>query len=218
MEFNLDHIVIAAETLEAGVAYVKKELGIEMPFGGRHIKMGTHNHLMRIGQDIFLEIIAIDPDLPVPDQPRWFGLDDPYIRVQIRKNPILLTWVANTTDIKTFLSAAPLSFGRAELISRGDLSWYFSLPRDGRLIASGILPYVIEWQTPVHPSENMADLGCRLQQLEIRHPLPEWLKSMIGPVKLPKMVRIKAGSQDKPPSLAASFETPVGTRTLSSLM
>ena len=30
--------------------------------GGKHVAMGTHNSLLRLGDGVYLEVIAIDPD------------------------------------------------------------------------------------------------------------------------------------------------------------
>jgi hypothetical protein len=38
---ELDHIVVAADTLEHGLAYIEAILGVEMPRGGAHPRMGT---------------------------------------------------------------------------------------------------------------------------------------------------------------------------------
>jgi len=60
---NLDHLVIAASSLEQGVDYVRKMLGVDIPFGGVHSAMGTHNHLMQLGNSVFLEVIAINNEI-----------------------------------------------------------------------------------------------------------------------------------------------------------
>jgi hypothetical protein len=46
MRTRIDHLVIGASSLDQGVAYVEAVLGATMPFGGVHLQMGTHNHLM----------------------------------------------------------------------------------------------------------------------------------------------------------------------------
>ena len=51
----LDHITIVAPTLEEGAGHVHDQIGIDMPAGGRHPEMGTHNLLLRLGDDVFLE-------------------------------------------------------------------------------------------------------------------------------------------------------------------
>src|SRR5262245_22737988 len=71
---ELDHIAVVAPSLAAGIAYVHDVLGVEPPKGGAHPLMGTHNHLLRLGDDVFLEVIAVDPDGPRPAHRRWFGL------------------------------------------------------------------------------------------------------------------------------------------------
>ena len=57
---SLDHLVVAALTLEAGVDHVFRSLGVAIPPGGAHPLMGTHNHLMQLGEGVFLEVIARD--------------------------------------------------------------------------------------------------------------------------------------------------------------
>ena len=218
MEIAIDHLVIGAANLTEGVAYIKDCLGVEIPYGGVHPKMGTHNHLMQLGKNIFLEVIAINPEIEPPRHPRWYGLDDPYVIQQIKKRPALLTWVVNTTNIQTLLQKAKVSFGKAEqLISRGDLSWYFGLPDDGRLLAGGMLPYIIEWQTNLHPANSMADLGCRFQSLEIYHSAPSWLLSVLQSIDAADLVKTHPLPKNQTSYLIASIATPKGTKKLSTL-
>jgi len=218
MQTKIDHLVIGAATLAQGVAYVHDCLGVSMPYGGVHEKMGTHNHLMRIGRGIFLEVLAINDDLEPPHRPRWFSLDDAFIRQQIEIRPSLLTWVVNTQNIKGLMKQAAFSMGTATLVRRGDLSWYFGLPEDGRLIAGGMLPYAIEWQTDKHPSANMADLDCRFQGLEIYHPYPRWLQSALTSIGASDLVTINALAQNQTPYMIASIRTPDGVKELPSCL
>ncbi|MGZ6164169.1 MAG: VOC family protein, partial [Myxococcaceae bacterium] len=52
----LDHLVVAGETLDtSGLDAV---LGVALSGGGKHARMGTHNRLLRLGTDAYLELIA----------------------------------------------------------------------------------------------------------------------------------------------------------------
>jgi len=214
---NMDHLVIAAADLDQGISYIKKHLGVDIPFGGVHEQMGTHNHLMKIGDHEFLEVIAVNPRGKNPERPRWFGFDDPYIRRQINRKPLFLTWVINTDHIHECIDRSEISFGRPELISRGNLNWYFALPSDGRLIAGGILPYVIQWQTTHHPAKDMFDGGCRLKKLSIFHPNPSWLSRVLAALKSESLVEINPLPAGNTPYLEAVFDTPIGEKKLVSL-
>lgn len=213
---KLDHLVIGAKDLAQGVAYVKDMFGVEIPFGGVHEMMGTHNHLMRLGEGLFLEVIAANPHMASAVYPRWYALDDPYVRQQLEWSPSLLTWVVRTDDIHALLSRTDFSFGQPQKISRGDLTWYFGLPGDGRLLASGMLPYVMQWQTEGHPASAMPDLGCSLKQLEIHHPRTEWIGNILDSIQAAPFVRLEPLSETSQPYLSAHFETPQGVKTLRS--
>ena len=59
---QLDHLILAATTLADGIEFVADITGATPQPGGKHVAMGTHNALLRLGDRVYLEIIAIDPD------------------------------------------------------------------------------------------------------------------------------------------------------------
>ena len=67
----LDHLIIAAATLDEGVDYVADTLGIAPSGGGCHELVGTHNKVLRLGHDVYLEVIALDPAGITPTFLRW---------------------------------------------------------------------------------------------------------------------------------------------------
>ncbi|MES9964219.1 MAG: VOC family protein [Candidatus Sedimenticola sp. 20ELBAFRAG] len=213
---KIDHIVIGASSLAEGVSYVKSMLGVDIPYGGEHIKLGTHNHLMQLGNETFLEVIAVNQQITSPARPRWYGLDDPYTRLCLERQPSLLTWVVNTGDINGLIQKATFSLGKSELISRGNLSWYFGLPEDGRLLGGGLLPYAIEWHTENHPSKSMTDLGCSIQSVEIFHPYPNWIKSALKSIDALSLVKINELAENETPYLSVKIGTPTGEVNLQS--
>lgn len=206
-----DHLTVAALTLEQGVAHIERALGVVIPAGGAHPLMGTHNHLMRLGEGAFLEVIA--PDAAVtPRRPRWFGLDDPAVRESLQDSPRLVNWVARVPDLGRALSEVDCAQGEAVRVTRGDLSWLISVPSDGSLPFDGAFPTLIEWPPGPHPSSRMADLGCRLRSLSILHPQGARLARALAPVFSDGRVTI---STDAAIHIRATIDTPVGTRELS---
>lgn len=213
---RIDHIVIAADSLEQGVEYIQDELGVTIPKGGFHATMGTHNHLMQLGNEAYLELIAINPDAEVPSHPRWFGLDEAMMRESIRQSPRLITWVMNTTDINKIKQMANYDIGQPTELQRNQLRWQIALTDDGRLLGNGLLPYVIQWHSQPHPSNGMADLGCRLESLNIYHNRAEWLNASLDSIGAENLVEVKALDDSEAPYLSVEIETPLGIKTLSS--
>ncbi|MEE4243455.1 MAG: VOC family protein [Desulfopila sp.] len=211
-----DHLVIGAESLEQGAAYIEEKLGVRPPFGGKHPLMGTHNCLTRLGNTCFLEIIAIDPEASRPSHPRWFGLDDPHIRSRLALSPRLLTWVVNCEDITATLNNPVMSFGSPQPLSRGDLRWYFGVPDDGRLLAGGMLPYVISWQIKGHPATGMSDQGCSLKKLKIYTPLQEWTLQQLEDINARDLVEVELIDEMDTPFLEAEIQSPLGACILRS--
>ena len=134
MKLELDHLVIAARTLEEGVAWCARVLHAAPGGGGPHPLMGTHNRVMSIASPVFerayLEVIAIDPLATPPGRVRWFDLDDPQLRRDIEVQPRLIHWVARTDDIEravATLKSRGLDAGRVVTASRaapaGELRW-----------------------------------------------------------------------------------------------
>ena len=211
---QLDHIVIAAESLQQGVDYLREALGVEVPRGGVHQTMGTHNRLMQLANDAYLEIIAIDPQARAPRHPRWFGLDDAIMRQSLRQQPRLITWVMNTADVNRLAASAGFDIGVPTALSRDNLNWEIALTDDGRLLGGGMLPYCIQWHSSPHPARGMTDLGCILHALTIYHNRPHWLAERLDAIDASHLVQIEALAEDRPPYLEAAIETPNGMVTL----
>ena len=213
---QIDHLVIAAESLQQGVDFVRTTFDVDIPAGGYHQTMGTHNHLMQLGNEAYIEVIAINPDATPPKRPRWFSLDDALMRDSLRQQPRLITWVINTPDIETLAQKSLVPIGNVTELSRDNLSWSLGLTGDGRLLGYGMLPYVIQWHTRQHPSGAMADLGCRFESLEIYHNRPQWLGSVLASMGADQLVRIQPLPDTEAPYLSVRIKTASSTVTLTS--
>ena len=166
---QIDHLTVTAPSLAAGAAFVQEVLGVAPQAGGEHPRMGTHNLLLRLGDSLFLEVIAVNPQVPAPDRPRWFGLD----RMTPDTLPALFTWVVRSADIHASAAAATEPLGVVEPMSRGALDWLITIPADGSIPLDGVAPALIEWHTEIHPAARLEDKGLSLQRLEIFHPAPK---------------------------------------------
>lgn len=203
---QLDHIVITAPTLAAGVEYVRQTLGVMPQKGGEHPRMGTHNCFVKLGEGIYLEVIAINPDAPPPQRPRWFGLD----HVRPDEPPRLATWVARTDDIQAAAALSPIPLGSVEPMSRDQLNWQITIPEDGSLPYHGIAPTLIEWPLGKHPSSALNDVGCSLVGLECFHPDARRVATMLQAIGFAGEISVRPIPSDTPPWLVAHIRSPAG--------
>jgi hypothetical protein len=211
----LDHLVVAAPSIEVGVSWCEDTLGIAPGPGGAHPLMGTHNRLFRIASERFanayFEISAIDPAATPPARTRWFGLD----ALDLSSGPRLIHWVARTVSLDRQLAAlrdAGIDAGRAIEASRdtpqGPLRWRIAVRDDGAMLRSGALPTLIEWGSAQHPAASMPDSGVRLRSLTLRG-----LDPGAAAVLVLDGVELAA---DAGPAITAQLDTPRGPVTLSS--
>ncbi|MGD7428536.1 VOC family protein, partial [Ralstonia pseudosolanacearum] len=127
---TLDHLAVACRDLAEGMAWVEAQLGVRMQPGGKHLRYGTHNTLLGLGDDLYLEVIAKDPGAAAYDGPAWFGLD------HFSGPPRLGNWICQSDD----LASAPEFVGLPQALARGDLSWQITVPEDGSLPYGGAYP------------------------------------------------------------------------------
>lgn len=207
---RIDHFAIGAATLNQGVEMLKAATGVTVPPGSKHDAMSTHNRVMQVGNESFLEIIAIDPDAPNPGRVRWFSLDEPETRRRLAVRPRPLCWVVNTDDLDAVIAAAPVDLGEVVHFRRGERSWRLTVPRDGRLPEAGLLPAFIEWSPGPHPSTAMQDLGVRLGDIVLSHPAPDELRQMLTALRVDHLARVESGERN----LAFVLDGPRGRTVL----
>jgi len=210
---TFDHIAIAASSLEEGAAYVRNLTGLTFPAGGEHPDMGTHNLLTAIGPDTFAEIIAINPDAPAPNRPRWFALDNPAAQA---KFPCLQAWLLRTDDIDGCIAKAAeigIDLGRATPFRRNALRWRFTVTDDGEIPLGGAAPLLLQWDEtgPHHPAANMTDLGLRMDALTIETPHAGQLAALLDALDLKDRPTIKQATNTK---ITATLSTPTGKPNL----
>jgi hypothetical protein len=210
---QLDHITIIAPSLAEGVAHVRECLGIEVPFGRRHQDMGTHNHLLRLGKSVYLEIIAVDPGAPRPPHPRWFGLDNQdAVRAAWDNGFRLRGWVARTIDIESVLAEHEGLLGRKTRLAGAGSFFFFSIPADGSLPLGGVAPSVIDRGGRPPSVAAMADLGAELRAVVIEHPQPDDVAELYAKLGIDTPPEVRQGEHFR---YRATIQTGDGLRELS---
>jgi len=222
MSARIDHLVVAAASLEEGAAWCEATLGTDPGPGGEHPLMGTHNRLLRIATvdhpRAYLEIIAVQPGRAAQRPRRWFDLDAEAVRDALaRSGPRLLHFVANVPDLRQSLAALQdLQIDRGEVVAasrmtpRGLLEWQISIREDGQRLFAGTLPTLIQWGA-THPASAMPESGVTLQSLTASHPESGTLRSAYEAVGLQGVV-LKEGAA----RLYAVLDTPRGRVKLDS--
>lgn len=187
---EIDHIVVGARTLEEGAAWVEQHLGAKPEKGGAHEGVGTHNMLLGMGLDCYLEVIAPDPAQPAPEHPRPFDLDAPSVRTRLESGPALLAYVARTPALEAVVARlGPSRSGEIRAMRRGDLSWRMAFPPQ-RQDLDNLIPPLIQWDGP-RAAERLRDSGCRLRALEAEHPEADALRAALAARGLAEAVTVR---------------------------
>lgn len=217
----VDHLVVAADSLDQGVQWCEATLGVTPGAGGEHALMGTHNRVLRIATleypRAYLEIIAINSAARPPTRKRWFDMDDPALQHQVHERPRLVHFVARTASAAAGRQALRLmGIERGPLVAAeraspgGLLRWQMSVRRDGQRLFYGGLPTLIEWGA-IHPADSMTDAGLALRSLHVCHPRAADLRAAYAAVGL-QGVTVEEGA----PNLIAILATPKGDMTIES--
>lgn len=201
-DLRIDHIVYATPDLDAAVEHLAAVMGIRSVPGGRHVGVGTHNYLLGLGDDSYLELIGPDPTQSVPpNQPLPFGIRD-------LDRPRLAGFAVNAPDIDDVVGRA-----RAAGYDPGDVRDMQRATPDGGLLQwrltlggsyDGLVPFLIDWLDSTHPSRT-SPTGCRLASLRGEHPDPEAVRRAHHALGF--SLKVETGPA---PMLVADIDTPAG--------
>jgi len=172
----IDHLVYAVPDLQAAVADVAERFGVRAQSGGKHIGLGTHNALLALGPQTYLEIIAPDPEQPEPVAPRPFGIDGV-------SHGRLARWAVTRDDIDEAVAAA-----RSQGYDPGDVVDGLRAGPTGTALrwrmttgglAGGLAPSLISWGDTEHPARS-APRGLTLEAFHVEHPDPPSLAPLLS--------------------------------------
>jgi hypothetical protein len=232
---SLDHLVVAARTLDEGAQFVADTLGAELAAGGTHPLMRTHNRLLNLWGGAYLEVIAIDPNADAATaaasaasgaaaglRARLFALDDPATHARLERGPYLAHWVVRVERPKNLVrwqAQYPERIPPVVPMTRGDFAWGLSVPEDGAFpswqgAGDGIVPTLIQWDTPLHPSARLPESGLRLKSLTGFHPRADEVQIQLDWLGVSDLIRLETTEGE--PALAAEIEIGLSgeTRTL----
>lgn len=196
---SVDHLVYAAPDLETGIDKIEQLLGVRATPGGRHPDWGTRNALVALGQEVYLEIIGPDPEQPAPAGERIFQID-------VIGMPRLVSWAAKASRLSKQVKEAAkkgVVLGEVKAGSRtrpdgSRLSWQLTDP--ARVLAGGIVPFLIDWGDSAHPAQT-AVFGGHLVELRAEHPDPGKVTAILEKLNIELPVR-----QGAAPALTAVIE------------
>ncbi len=206
---EFDHMTVIAPSLEEGIEHVSACLEIELINGTTHTDMGTYNRRVKLGEDCYLEVIAINPHAPSPGGPRWFGLDQvEAVRSEWSKGSRLRGWVARTTDIDAVLMSHGRLLGEKKWL---DNHFSFSVRPNGELPMGGVLPCVIDVGDNPPTAKTLKDQGVRLRQFFLDHPNESMVRSLYHDIGITNPPRVRNGER---PCFSAVLDTPTGLKIL----
>lgn len=204
---ELDHLIYASPDVAEGVARIEELTGATAVFGGPHVGLGTHNHLLTFDERTYFEVIGIDPAQPNPAGPRPFGLDD-------RAGPGLAGYAIHPAgdesleDVVAVMRRAGFDPGAIADMSRqkpdGDLlSWRLTIGGDTGPASQGALPFAIDWGDSPSPATSLPSMGS-LRSLTVSHP-DAAVRASVDALGLGVVVA------DGEAGLVAEVDTPKGT-------
>lgn len=210
---KLDHLSVIAPTLDEGVSHVRACLDLDVPFGQLHGYMGTYNHLLQLGDTVYLEIVALDPDAEGPGRARWFGLDNRRaVKSDWDAGRRLRGWVARTDAIDLVLQGREGIFGRKVSLPWSDPSFDFAIPDDGALPLDGAAPSIIDRRGKPRSMAAIADLGARLRSFTLQHRDAAALSALYRELGIDRPPVVVPGDDLR---YRALIETPAGIKELS---
>lgn len=196
-EEHIDHIILAINNLENGIAQFKGRTGIAPGFGGVHPDSFTHNALVALDGETYIEIMAPRPDAQNAGE-------------DFKKFETLtpIGWAVRTRNIEKtkaklksagFVTTATRPGSRAK--PDGSLLKWSTF----RIESQDEFPFFIQWgDSTIHPSAT-SPKGCMFRSLQVTTPHPDSWSPLIDRLALD--VQVTEGTKS---SLELSIATPKG--------
>jgi hypothetical protein len=207
MSNALDHFMYAGRDLGELVSGFESMSGVAAGIGGSHPGLGTRNALASLGDDVYLELIAPDPEQHVAGS--WGELFRTFA------TPRIFTYIVRAQHLEGIRSVLAAEGIASDLIAASrktpagaTLKWRLLLPRENPF--GDYIPKFIDWLDTPHPGSTSVK-GCTLGAFEIGHPDALRLGSILGVARVDMPV-VRADR----PCFRAQLRTPKGLLILNS--
>jgi len=201
---QIDHIVLGIHDLEAGVAQFEALTGLPVRYGGKHAHGRTHNALVSLTDQVYVEILAPAPGYsPVPE---YFQAMDTLKAIGFALAVADMQALEQDLAQNGFQSEGAADWARKKP-SGEQLKWQLLKVDAPRL---NINPFFICWSSETsHPSEQ-APTQASLTQLVLTSPYqPQLVPLLAGNVPT---IELKKGEGL---ALTCTLNTPKGEITFS---
>ncbi len=157
INLQIDHFMWGAPDLHEGMREAERLFGVKAALGGSHPGLGTRNALLSLGEAVYLEIIAPDPEQRLEGT---FGE-----RLGSLESCALITWAVGSADLgvlsrelaeRGFACRGPIHTRRNT--PEGDLLEWDLLFPDAPGYA-GTFPFFIDWLICAHPATRNPSAG-----------------------------------------------------------
>jgi hypothetical protein len=183
---RIDHPVRVVRDLDRAAERWRREYGLDSAAGGRHVRWGTANRIVPLG-DVYVELIAVAD----PAEVRTSAFGRSVVRLAER-GEAWLTFAVATDDLDAHAArlGLPVTEGRRDRPDGAAVRWRSAGVEDAR--REDWMPFFIEWQVApeLHPGRTRAGHGIRadgISWIEVGGD-PARLREWLGGAELPVRV------------------------------
>ena len=200
---NIDHIVYAVANLERSIEIFTKATGLKVYPGGEHPDWGTHNAIVRIGEQTYLEFIAKKKSSQPVHKQTWMGLD-------LIESDKITRWALASKDVeldakylkKYNEDLATIVIGSRAIDEHKMLNWLMTTVLPSPWVEPA--PFLIDWKKSEHPTAAIPQ-NCSIKSFTIEHAESEVLKKLLEKLQCPIEVYTTHSTQ-----LKLVLDTPKG--------
>jgi hypothetical protein len=199
---GIDHVILAIDSLERGIALLRDATGLTATYGGAHPGGGTQNALLGLGPGVYLELLA-----PNPQDAAGATRVAEFAGYRTLTPVGWAMGTSNADSLSSHLVARGAASGTVIAGSRqrpdgAVLRWRIVNPWPG---VSRLVPFFIEWDAASpHPSTD-AQPGCTLAAMSLASPAADSLHTLLGHAAIQILVSSAPGD-----AMSVTLDCPTG--------